>query len=67
MKNTTRLVIALVITGALAALATPELSAHLPTGVAAVLAASLAAVLHKMNAEAPKPEHEHCDEDCEPK
>ena len=53
MSNTARLVIALVITGALAALATPELSAHLPSGSAAILAAALAAVLHKMNAEAP--------------
>ncbi len=64
MSNTTRLVLALVITGALAALATPELSALMPVGVSAALAAALAAVLHKMNAEAPAAKHEHCDEDC---
>ncbi len=65
MNNATRLILALVITGALAALATPELSVHMPTGVSAALAAALAAVLHKMNAEAPAPKHEHCDEACE--
>jgi hypothetical protein len=64
MSNTVRLIVALVFTGALAALATPELASKLPEGLGTVLAASLAAVLHKMNAEAPKPEHEHCNEDC---
>jgi Tfp pilus assembly protein FimT len=64
MSNTVRLVLALAITGALAALATPELSGHMPVGSTTILATALAAVLHKMNAEAPKPEHKHCDEDC---
>ncbi len=58
MSSTTRLILALVITGALAALATPELSAHMPTGVSAALAAALAAVLHRMNAEGPAPASE---------
>jgi hypothetical protein len=65
MNNTVRLVLALVMTGALAALATPELAAKLPDGLAAILAAALAATLHRMNAEAPKSAHEHCTEDCE--
>lgn len=65
MNNTVRLVIALLMTGALAALATPELAAKLPEGMAAILAAAIAATLHRMNAEAPKPVHEHCTEDCE--
>lgn len=53
MSNTTRLVIALFITGALAALADPALASKLPPGLASVGAAFLAAVLHKMNAETP--------------
>jgi hypothetical protein len=66
MNATVRLCIALLLTGALAALATPELASKLPGGVAPALAAAFAAVLHKMNATPPKDEnHEHCDEDCE--
>ncbi len=57
MSNTTRLILALVLTGALAALATPELTSHMPNGSGAILAAAIAAVLHKMNAEKPC-EHE---------
>lgn len=53
MNNTVRLVIGLIIAGALAALADPALATKLPAGVASVLAAVLAAVLHKMNSEAP--------------
>jgi Tfp pilus assembly protein FimT len=67
MNNTARLLIAMAITGALAALATPELAAHMPSGTAQILAAALAAVLHRMNAEAPKPVHEHCSDECAPK
>jgi hypothetical protein len=67
MSNAVRLVIFLALTGALAALATPELAAKMPAGTAQILAAALAAVLHKMNAEAPKVEHEHCSDDCAPK
>jgi hypothetical protein len=52
MSNTVRLIVALVLTGALAALATPELAAKLPPGTSTILAAAIAAVLHKMNAEA---------------
>jgi hypothetical protein len=59
MNSTVRLIIALVLTGALAALATPELAAKLPEGLSAILAASIAAVLHRMNAEAPAPVCEH--------
>ncbi len=55
MSSTVRLFIALAITGALAALATPELASKMPAGSAAILAAAFAAVLHRMNAEAPKP------------
>ncbi len=54
MNNTVRLIIALAIAGALAALATPELAAKLPPGVTTILAAALAAILHRMNAEAPQ-------------
>lgn len=64
MSNTVRLILALVMTGALAALATPELATRLPEGTGAILAAALAAVLHKMNAQAPKQGHEHCTEEC---
>jgi hypothetical protein len=54
MSNNVRLLIALVGAAALAALAVPELSAHLPSGVGAALAAAIAAVLHKVNAHAPE-------------
>ncbi len=53
MSNTVRLILALVLTGGLAALATPELAAHLPEGASTIIAAAIAAILHKMNAEAP--------------
>lgn len=66
MNNTARLLIALLITGALAALATHELASLMPAGTAQILAAALAAVLHKMNAEAPKAPHEHCSDECKP-
>lgn len=62
MNNTARLLIALALTGAMAALATPELAAKMPSGLAQILVVAFGAVLHKMNAEAPKAEHEHCDE-----
>lgn len=55
MNNTVRFVIALVCAAALAALATPQLSSQLPPGVAQVLAASLGAILHKMDAAQPEP------------
>jgi hypothetical protein len=55
MSNTTRLIVALLIAGALAALATPELSSKLPPGVSTIIATALAAVLNRMNAEAPAP------------
>lgn len=51
MSNTIRLIIALVMTGALAALATPELASKLPAGTTTILAAAIAAVLHRMDAE----------------
>lgn len=53
MSNNTRLLIAVLGAAALAALAVPELSSHLPSGVGAALAAAIAAVLHKVNATAP--------------
>jgi len=53
MSNTLRLVLAVVGAAVLAALATPELSSKLPQGVAQVLSVVIAAVLHKVNAEAP--------------
>ncbi len=53
MSSTVRLIVALVITGALAALATPELASRLPPGTPQILVAALAAALHKMNAEPP--------------
>jgi hypothetical protein len=53
MNNTVRLVVALVLTGVLAALATPELSAKLPAGMSTILATAFAAILHRMNAEKP--------------
>lgn len=57
MSNNLRLLIAVLGAAALAALATPELSAHLPAGVAQAIAAAIAAALHKMNdkAELPPP------------
>lgn len=58
MNATARLVIALLLTGALAALATPELASKLPGGAAPALAAAFAAVLHRMNAEPPKKDDE---------
>lgn len=58
MNNTARLVLALVGAAALAALAVPEISSYLPPGVGAALAASIAAVLHKVNDKAPVCEHE---------
>ena len=54
MSNTTRLILALVLTGLLAALTTPELAKYLPVGVPTILTVAFAAVLHKMNAEAPQ-------------
>jgi hypothetical protein len=59
MSSTTRLIIALILTGSLAALATPELAAKLPEGLSGILAAAFAAILHRMNAEAPAPKCEH--------
>ncbi len=58
MNNTMRLVLALAMTGALAALATPELAAKLPGGLPTILAAAFAAVLHRMDAEKKLPECE---------
>lgn len=59
MSNTVRLIIAMVAACALAMLATPEIAAHLPAGLAQALALGIAAALHRMNAEAPKAECEH--------
>lgn len=53
MSKTLRLVIAILGAAALAALATPELSSQLPSGMAQVLSVVIAAVLHKMNADPP--------------
>jgi hypothetical protein len=53
MSNTVRFVIALIITGALAALATPELAKKMPDGTTTIIAMALSAVLHKMNDKAP--------------
>lgn len=61
MNNTLRLILALIMTGALAALATPELSAKIPGGAAPALAAALAAVLHKMDAQRKEQTCEHDD------
>jgi hypothetical protein len=49
MSNNVRLLIGLLGTAVLAALAVPELSEHLPPGVGPGLAAAIAAVLHKIN------------------
>lgn len=54
MSATTRVIIAAVGAGLLAALATPELAAKLPPGVAQILAVSIAAALHRIDA-TPKP------------
>lgn len=54
MNNTARLILALLLTGALAALATPELTSKLPAGVPQILVAAFAAILHKMNDRAPQ-------------
>ena len=59
MNNTARFVIALLLTGAMAALATPELSSKLPQGIAQVLVVACGAVLHKMNAEGEDKCEEH--------
>lgn len=55
LSSNTRLIIALACAALLAALATPELSARLPSYVGPALAAAVAAVLHKLNAEPPPP------------
>lgn len=60
MNNTARLLMALALTGAMAALATPELTAKMPPGLAQILVVAFGAVLHKMNAQAP-------DHECPPK
>ncbi len=54
MNNTWRLILGIVMAGALAALATPELAAKLPEGLAQILAVAFAAMLHRMNAAAPE-------------
>ncbi len=56
MSNTVRMIIGIVSAAALAALATPQLVAYLPVGVAQVIAIAIAAALHKMNADAPRGE-----------
>lgn len=56
MSNTVRFIIAIIAAGALAALATPELSGKLPPGTAQIFAVGVAAALHRMNADAPAPE-----------
>lgn len=51
MNNTVRLIIALVLTGAIAALATPQLAAKLPDGYSTGIALALSAALHRLDAE----------------
>jgi hypothetical protein len=68
MSNKTRAILALIITGAIAALATPQaselLSSKLAPGVTTILAAGLAGVLHKMDAQRKEEEAEaKADED----
>lgn len=53
MSNNVRLLLAVLGAALLAALATPELSGKLPVGAAQVLAAFIAAALHKLNDKAP--------------
>lgn len=53
MNNTWRLVLGILMTGVLAALATPHLADKLPEGLAQAIAVSVAAMLHRMNASAP--------------
>lgn len=54
MSNNVRLLLAVLGAAALAALAVPELSAHLPSGVGAGIAAAIAAALHIVNAKETK-------------
>ncbi|AKU93366.1 hypothetical protein AKJ09_11512 [Labilithrix luteola] len=51
MSKTTRIIIAAIGAGVLAALATPSLSDKLPAGLAQTLAVAVAAVLHRIDAE----------------
>lgn len=55
MSTNLRLVVAVLGAMALAALATPDLSSKLPPGTTQILAAVIAAVLHKLNDKAPPP------------
>jgi hypothetical protein len=66
MNNTARFIVALVLTGAMAALATPELSAKLPAGIAQILVVGFGAVLHKMNAKGEEQKCEHEQESSSP-
>jgi hypothetical protein len=55
MNNTTRHIIAILGAMALAALATPELAAYLPQGLAQLFAVIVGAGLHALDAKAPEP------------
>lgn len=54
MNNTVRFVFGILMAGALAALATPQLSGKLPEGVSTILAVAIAEMLRRMNSESPK-------------
>ncbi|MCL2724863.1 MAG: hypothetical protein FWD69_10550 [Polyangiaceae bacterium] len=53
MTNNVRFIIAVIATGLLAMLATPEIAGKLPSGIAQAIAVGIAAALHRMDAEAP--------------
>lgn len=65
MNNTARLLLGLVLAGSLAALATPELAAHLNVvpGLTTILAAGLGEMLRRLNApQASESEEKQCEQ-----